>query len=124
MTGPIDITNGIPNARPSRGIPKPFQRKRIEVGRPADEIRREWRWALPEELREGDTLPGIGSVMGTMGVFIQGGGFVYDIWGGEENEIRVDGLRELWVFTYPRKPEFASRFGWIESEVQLHAPEA
>lgn len=118
MSNPIDITNGIPNARPSRGIPKPFQRKRIEVGQKGP--KREWRWVLPEDLVEGDILPSFGSVVSVQYFQVRGSmsGAVY-ITGGEDNEMKVPAEDQVWAFTYPPKPVDKG-----ESVVQLHAPEA
>lgn len=118
MSNPIDITGGIPNARPSRGIPRPFQRKRIEVGQKGP--KREWRWVLPRDLLEGDILPEFGSVQAVMEWHSEEGfGLFIDIVGGEDNEMRVPELTQLWAFTYPPKPADKG-----ESEVTLHAPEA
>lgn len=117
MTSPIDITNGLPNARPSRAIPKPFQRKRIEVGQKGP--KREWRWVNPLSLREGDVLPQFGTVAAVMGVLVEGDGFYVDIWGGEDNEMRVPEEDQVWAFVFP---PVSVEHG--ESEVALHVPEA
>lgn len=97
MSDIIDVRNGLPNVRPSRGIPKPFQRKRIEVGQKGE--KREWRWVSPWELGPEDLVQDIGLLY----TVIEDGD-QYLIRGGENNERRVMSGEQVWAFTMPAKP--------------------
>ena|SRR5712692_7842254 len=58
----LDVTGGIPRGRPSRKMPAPFKRPRIEVGRKVADERRDWQWVSPMRLVSGDVVPGLGIV--------------------------------------------------------------
>lgn len=59
----IDLSRGIPNIRPTRVMPKPFTRPRIEVGAASYLPQRTWGWVSPLFLVPGDVIAERGVVL-------------------------------------------------------------
>lgn len=57
----FDVSKGIPQGRPTKKMPKPFQRPRLEIGKTEGQ-QRSWQWVAPAKLAEGDIVPGYGLV--------------------------------------------------------------
>ncbi len=59
---PLDMSKGLPKGRPSRKMPAPFKRPRIEIGVLAPKDRRVWQWVSPRDLVEGDIVVDLGLI--------------------------------------------------------------
>ncbi len=59
---PLDMSRGIPKGRPSRKMPAPFKRSRIEIGPKSPEDKRAWQWVSPAALAIDDVVADFGRV--------------------------------------------------------------
>lgn len=109
----VDWTKGIPRGRPSRVMPKPFQRPSIAIQAP-DRVPKVWRWVNPDEIAVGDMVRDHGVVVSVESFFgsesdessrLLSWNFRIVCGLPESHEFQVSAYKQVWAFAAPAKKD-------------------
>jgi hypothetical protein len=107
----MDFKPGVEHApsatgRPSKKIPTPYSRPRIEIGGSAKKEKKDWRWISANELNEGDIIAGEGLVEEIKTQFQQGVEWrMYLRTPRYPHGTIVDGFKKYYAFTVEKKTD-------------------